>query len=72
MNEIHYLVNGYNCDTVNNLWWGRIPSIRDSIKEKVLHFIRSKTLTNDLDACEIGSYIVINVDIVKAADSTTQ
>ena len=42
------------------------------IEEKVLRFIRSKT--NDLEAivtsgaCEIGSYIVINVDIVKAVE----
>ena len=41
----------------------------------MLCFIRSITLTNDLEAivtsgaCEIGSYVVINVDIVKAVEN---
>ena len=46
------------------------------LKKKVLRFIRSETLTNDLEAivtggaCEIGSYIVIYVEIVKAMDNS--
>ena len=48
--------------------------MRDSIKEKVFRFIRSKTHTNDLEAIvtsgasEIGSYIVVYANIVKAAE----
>ena len=45
--------------------------MHESIKEKVLLFLRSKTLANDLEAivtsgaCEISSYINDYVDIVK-------
>ena len=41
----------------------------------MFRYVRSKTLTNDLKtivtsgACEIGSYIIIHVDIVKAAEN---
>ena len=72
---IEFLLRLFNCDTVNYLCWQRIPNIYDSIEEKVLHFIGSKTLTNDLEAivtggaCEIGSYIVIYVNIVKAVEN---
>ena len=44
------------------------------MEEKMFHFIRSKTLTNDLEAivtggaCEIGSYLVIYVNIVKVME----
>ena len=44
------------------------------LKKKVLPFGWSKTLTNDLEAivtsgaCEIGSYIVIYTNIVKAKE----
>ena len=64
----------FNCDTVNYLCWEGIPNIYDSIEEKVLHFIRSKTLTYDLeaivtsDACEIGSYIVVYVNIIETME----
>ena len=57
------------------LCWQRIPNINDSIKEHMLHFVQSKTLSNDLEAivasgaCEIGCYIVIYVNIVWAADN---
>ena len=56
---IEFLLKLFNCDTVNYLCLERIPNIHDSIKEKVLRFIRSKTLTNDLEtivtssACEL-------------------
>ena len=49
-----------------------MQNIHDSIKEKLLRFFRSETLTNDIETivtsgvCGIGSYIVIHVDIVKA------
>ena len=49
--------------------WERITNIHNSMKEKMFHFIWSKTLTNDLeaivtsDACEIGSYLVVYVNI---------
>ena len=72
---IKFLLKLFNCDTVNCLCWERIPNIHDSIKQKVLLFIRSETLTNDLEAivtsgaCEIGSYIVIYANIIKAAEN---
>ena len=56
-------------------FWERIPNIHDSIEVKVLRFIRYKTLINDLEAivtsgaCEISSYIVIYVNIVKAVEN---
>ena len=56
---IEFFLKLFNCDTVNYLCLERIPNIHDSIKEKVLRFIRSKTLTNDLEtivtssACEL-------------------
>ena len=72
---IEFLLKRFNCDTVNYLFWERIPNIYDSIEEKVLRFIRLKTLTNDLEAivtsgaCEIGNYIVVYVNIVKAMEN---
>ena len=71
---IKFLLKLFNCDIVDYLCWERIPNIRDSIEEKVLRFIRSKTFTNDLEAIvtsgvyEIGSYIVVCVNIVKAME----
>ena len=68
---IEILLKVSNCDTVNYLCRERVTNIHDSIGEKVLRLTRSKTLTNDLEAivtngtCEIGSYIVINVNIIK-------
>ena len=47
------------------------------LKEKMFRFVRSKTVTNDLEAivtsgaCEIGSYIVVYVDIVKATNNSS-
>ena len=59
---IKFLLKLFNCETVNYLRWERIPNIHDSIKEKVLCFVRSKTFINDmLRACEIGNYIVFYV-----------
>ena len=58
----------FNCNTVNYLCWERI-------EEKMFRFIRSKTFTNDLEvivmggACEIGSYIVICVNIIKTMEN---
>ena len=71
---IKFLLKLFNCHTVNYLRWERIPCIHDSIEDKVFQFIRSKSLTNHLEAivtsgaCEIGSYTVINVGIVKAME----
>ena len=45
------------------------------LKKKVLRFILSKTLTNDLEAivtggaCEIGSYIIVYVNIIKTMEN---
>ena len=72
---IEFLLKRFNCDTVNYLCWERIPNIFDSIEEKVLRYIRSKTLTNDIDAIvtdgasEIGSYIVVYVNIIKTMEN---
>ena len=47
---------------------GRKFQIFTILLKKVLRFIRSKTLTNDLvtsGACEIGSYIVVYINIIK-------
>ena len=71
---IEFLLKWFDCDTVNYLCWERIPNIHDSIEEKVLRIIRSKTFTNDLEAivmsgaCEIGSYIVVYIDIIKTVE----
>ena len=71
---IEFLLKKLNCDTVNYLCWERIPNIYDSIEEKMLRFIWSKTLTNDLEAivtsgaCEIGSYIVVYVNSIKTME----
>ena len=60
-----FFLKQFNCVIVNYLSWYRISNIHDFIKEKVLRFVRSKTLTSDLEAivtsgaCEIGSYIVV-------------
>ena len=54
---------------VSYLCWWTIPNVQDSIKEKVLCFVRSKTFTDDLEAivtsgaCEVGSYIVVYANI---------
>ena len=72
---IKFLLKSLYCSTVNYLCWERIRNIHNSIEDKVLRFIRSKILTNDLEAivtneaCEIDSYIVVYVDIVKAVEN---
>ena len=69
-----FFLKRFYCVIVNYLCWERFSDIHDSIKENVLSFVRSKTLTNDLEAivtsgaCVIGSYIVVNVGIVKAVE----
>ena len=51
------------------------PNIYDSIEEKVLRFIRSKTFTDDIEAivtggaCEIGNYIIVHVNIIKTMEN---
>ena len=73
--RVFFFLKRFNCDTVNYLCWERIPNIFDSIEEKVLRYIRSKTLTNDIDAIvtdgasEIGSYIVVYVNIIKTMEN---
>ena len=47
-----------DCVTVNYMCWERIPNIYDSIEDKLLRFIRSKTLTNDLEAIVTGEEMV--------------
>ena len=72
---IEFFLEQFNCNTVNYLGWERIPNIYDYIEEKVLRFIRSKTFTNYLEAivtdgaCEIGSYIVVYVNIIKTMEN---
>ena len=69
---IKFLLKRFNCDTVNYLCCERSTDIHDLIKEKLLCFVLSKILTNDLEAivtsgaCEISSYKVVYVNIVKA------
>ena len=66
---IKFLLKRFNCDTVNYLCCERSTDIHDLIKEKLLCFVLSKILTNDLEAivtsgaCEISSYIVLYVNI---------
>ena len=72
---IEILLKRFNCDTVNYLCWENIANIHDSIEGKLFRFIQSKTLTNDLEAivtdgaCEIGSYIVVYVNIFKTMEN---
>ena len=71
---IEFLLKWFNCDTVNYLCWERIPNTHDAIEEKVLRFIRPKRLPMILKlllrgACEIGSYIVVYVDIIKIVEN---
>ena len=73
---IEFSLKWFNCDTVSYLCWERIANIHDSIEEEVLRSIWSKTFTNDLEAivtngaCEIGSYIVIYVNIVNDVENS--
>ena len=68
---IEFFLKRFNCNTINYLCWERIPNFNDSIEEKVLRFIRSRTFTIGLEAivtdgaCEISSYIVDYVNIIK-------
>ena len=41
---IKFLLKRFNCDIINYLYWQSVPNIYDSIKQKVLHFVLSKTL----------------------------
>ena len=69
------LIEFFLNDSIVIMCWERIPNIYDSIEEKVLCFIRSKTLTNDLQAiitggvCEIGRYIVVYVNTIKTMEN---